>query len=90
MEAAKKKAGAKPIGFAHNMVRVSTTAELLSDQYVSFSNAVVFGDIDYDAPFNEALITEDATYHTSEDNYTHLRGSKHENWLHFTTIPVAL
>ena len=80
MEAAKKKEGAKPIGFAHNMVRVSTTAELLSDQYASFSNAVVFGDIDYDAPFNEALITEDATYRTNEDSYTHLRGSKHETW----------
>ena len=87
MEAAKKKEGAKPIGFAHNMVRVSTTAELLSDQYVSFSNAVVFGDIDYDAPFNEALITEDATYHTSEDNYIHLRGSKHENWVPLPNAP---
>lgn len=80
MEAAKKKEGAKPIGFAHNMVRVSTTAELLSEQYTSFSNAAVFGDIDYDAPFNETLITEGETYRTSEDNYTDLRGSKHETW----------
>jgi len=80
MEAAKKKEGAKPIGFAHNMVRVSTTAELLSEQYTSFSNAVVFGDIDYDAPFNEALIAEVDAYRSTEDNYTALRGSKHEAW----------
>ena len=80
IETAKKKEGAKPIGFAHTMIRVSTTAELLSDQYTTFNNAVVFGDIDYDAPFNETLITEGETYRTSEDNYTDLRGSKHETW----------
>lgn len=80
VEAAKKKQGAKPIAFVHNMVRVSTTAELLSDTHSSFSNAVVFGDIDYDAPFNEILISEVDTCRITEDNYTHLRGSKHETW----------
>lgn len=80
VEAAKKKKGGKPIAFVHNMVRVSTTAELLSDTHSSFSNAVVFGDIDYDAPFNEILISEVDTCRITEDNYTHLRGSKHETW----------
>lgn len=80
VEAACNEQGGRPIGFKFKMVRVSTTADLVPSLNTTFTDAVVFGDIDYDALFKSQSTPDVNKSEQTVDHYVKLRGGKHESW----------
>lgn len=86
VEALRKNERSKCLFELYNMVRVSSTEEICYQKFASVSNAIVFGDIDYDHTSEEARVanTSQSNVFTSDetilpqDEYNNLRALRGE------------